>query len=456
MTRSFHFIAIGGAVMHQLAIYLHQQGHTVSGSDDTIFDPALSQLQNNGILPVQFGWFPEKINNKLDCVILGMHAKKDNPELRKAQQIGLKIYSFPAFIYEQSRNKKRVAIAGSHGKTTITAMIMHILSKTNIDFDYLVGSRIEGFETMVKISERAEVIILEADEYLSSAIDLRSKFLHYLPHVAVISGIAWDHVNVFPSFDGYLETFRNFIQSIPDDGKLIYYQLDEHLPKLAKDAKAGLLPYTGLETVERSGKTYVAFEGNEYPVNIFGKHNMENLKSALLVANQLDISSHEALNSMESFSGSAKRLELVYTDERNSMFIYRDFAHAPSKLKASMSALRQKYSQHHITGVFELHTYSSLQPDFLEGYEGSMKDADVRIVFLDEHALKIKGRDDIPDEVIERCFNDEIKVVRSSEILAGILSRGPSNKAVIALMSSGNFGGFNIDALKESFNPEFD
>ncbi|MCP4125138.1 MAG: peptidoglycan synthetase [Bacteroidetes bacterium] len=449
MTRSFHFIAIGGAVMHQLAIYLLQQGHSVSGSDDTIFDPALGQLRDSGILPEQFGWFPQKIHNKLDCVILGMHAKKDNPELLKAQQIGLKIYSFPAFIYEQSRSKKRVAIAGSHGKTTITAMIMHILSKTNIDFDYLVGSRIEGFETMVKISESAEVIILEADEYLSSAIDLRSKFLHYHPHIAVISGIAWDHVNVFPSFEGYLETFRNFIQSIHADGKLIYYNTDKHLPELVKSAEADLIPYTGFENLERSGKTYVSFEGNEYPVEIFGKHNMENLKSAVLVANQLGIPSHEALNSMESFSGSAKRLELVYTDESNSLFVYRDFAHAPSKLKASMSALRQKYNQHHITGVFELHTYSSLQPDFLEGYEGSMKDADVRIVFLDEHALKIKGREDIPDEVIERCFNDEIRVVRSSEILAGILSRGPSNKAVIALMSSGNFGGFNMNSLRE-------
>jgi len=450
MARSFHFIAIGGAVMHQLAIYLLQQGNKVSGSDDVIFDPALSQLKSHGILPESFGWYPEKVHGGLDCIILGMHAKQDNPELLRAQELGLNIYSFPEFIYRQSSNKKRIAIAGSHGKTTITAMIMHILRDVELDFDYMVGSRIEGFETMVRISDDAEVIILEADEYLSSAIDLRSKFLHYHPLIAVKRGIAWDHVNVFPTFEGYLQTFRKFISLIQPGGHLFFFEADQYLPEMVHSGKADAIGYSGFETEENIGQTNILHESIKYPVQIFGNHNMENLKAAVLVTEQLGISFARSLQAMRTFSGSAKRLELIHSNEAASTYIFRDFAHAPSKLRASVNALRQKYAEHHITGVFELHTYSSLQPDFLEGYAECMAGADKRIVFLDEHALKIKQRDDIPDEVIKQCFVDDVTVVRKAEDLKKILDSGPFSSSVIALMSSGNFGGLNINELQES------
>ncbi|MCB0501277.1 MAG: peptidoglycan synthetase [Bacteroidetes bacterium] len=451
MSQSFHFIAIGGAVMHQLAIYLHQQGDTITGSDDVIFDPAQSNLKQNGLLPAQMGWLEANIHPGLDGVILGMHAKADNPELIKAQQLGLKIYSFPEFIYERSKNKKRLVVAGSHGKTTITSMIMHILRSCDIQFDYLVGSQIKGFDTMVKISD-APIIVLEGDEYLSSPIDSSSKFLHYHPHIAIISGIAWDHINVFPSFEQYLQTFELFIQSIDKEGTLIYYKNDIEIPSLIKDVECKLIPYEAIHATYSDAFTKVKLAGETYNIQLFGDHNMENLNAALLACKQLGVSFATSLKMLESFEGSAKRLEVVYQDFHQNVFIYRDFAHAPSKLTASLKALRSKYPDYKIVAVFELHTYSSLQEDFLPFYADSLAPADVKAVFLDEHALKIKGKSDIKNELIQSAFNDiTLPVIRTKTDLERLVEQQPNENIVFAFMSSGNFAGFDINSWSNKF-----
>jgi UDP-N-acetylmuramate: L-alanyl-gamma-D-glutamyl-meso-diaminopimelate ligase len=450
MSRTFHFIAIGGAIMHQLAIYLQQQGNSITGSDDVIFDPALSQLKVHHLLPDTFGWDAERIHADIDIIILGMHAKADNPELIRAKALGLTIYSFPEFIYHASKNKKRVVIAGSHGKTSITSMVMHILQCANVDFDYLVGARIEGFDTMVKVSEESQMIILEGDEYLSSAIDRRSKFLHYFPDIAVISGIAWDHINVFPTMESYLDTFREFISTSADSGILFYYKNDSYLPSLAAKGKAEAIGYDGYHAEEKEGTTYIQYKGNSYPVQVFGQHNMENLKAAVLICKQLQIPEKDCLKYLQSFGGSAKRLELVHSDSEKDCHIYRDFAHAPSKLKASLSALRSKYPTSQLIGVFELHTFSSLQPEFLEQYAGTMATADIAIAFLDAHALKIKGKSDIADVTLKTSFHrEDIIVLRSASTLQETLLSSISGPVVIAFMSSGNFANINIPALYE-------
>lgn len=453
MTERLHFIAIGGAVMHQLAIYLHKQGNKVSGSDDVIFDPALSQLDAYGLLPPSFGWNADRITTELDGIILGMHAKPDNPELAKAQQLGIKIYSFPEFIYSRSTKKRRIAVAGSHGKTSITAMIMHILNRSGYDFDYLVGSRIEGFDTMVRISDEADLIVLEADEYLSSPIDRRSKFLHYKPDVAIISGIAWDHINVFPTFESYLDTFKAFIDTIDEHGQLIYYANDKHLPELVQHMSAEHRGYTGFPFRVEANSTWIDVDGRSYRMHVFGRHNMENMEAAVLACEAVGIDKHDALKSLEDFLGSAKRLELVYANEARQIYAYRDFAHAPSKLRATVNALRTRYADQTLIGVYELHTYSSLQPEFLKDYAGSLNEADQCYVFLDPHALQIKGRPDIADEVIRKAFGiPSLEIIRSKERLSEVLGTYQSDHTVFALMSSGNFGGFDLDSWKSKLS----
>jgi UDP-N-acetylmuramate: L-alanyl-gamma-D-glutamyl-meso-diaminopimelate ligase len=430
--------------MHQLAIYLHQQGNTVTGSDDVIFDPALGQLAAYGILPPAFGWHTERIKPDLDIVILGMHAKPGNPELEKALELQLPVCSFPEFIYERSRHKKRLVVAGSHGKTSITSMIMHILRHRGVDFDYLVGSRIEGFDTMVRISDSAPYIVIEGDEYLSSAIDPRSKFLHYHPHVAVISGIAWDHINVFPEFDRYLDTFREFISTMEAGGTLFYYGGDEYLPGLATDAPCIATPYRAYDWTEADGQTFILHDDRSYPVHVFGRHNMENIRAAVMMCAAIGIPEEEALAALADFRGSAKRLEEIFRDDERRIYVYRDFAHAPSKLQASIEALRQKYPDKHICALFELHTYSSLQPEFLDHYTHSMDPADSKAVCLDAHALQIKGRQDIPDDRITGAFCDNtIEILRNAGQIEAFVRRAPDRDVIFAFMSSGNFAGFD-------------
>ncbi len=444
----FHFIAIGGAVMHQLASHLKNQGNTITGSDDAIYEPAKSNLEKLGLMPAQVGWFPEKITTDIDAIILGMHAKADNPELVKAQELGLKIYSFPEFVFEQCKNKTRIAVAGSHGKTSITSMIMHMLRMNNKDFDYLVGAKLDGFDFMVKTSETAPYMIIEADEYLTSPLDLRSKFLHYHPHIAIISGIAWDHINVFPTFDEYLETFRKFISSIQPNGYLIYNADDEELVKMVNELqpKINLIPYQPFAFTAENDESILLYDEKEYPINVFGSHNFANLKSAFEVGKIVGLSEENILQSFQTFQGAAKRLEKIHDDKEKKLTIFRDFAHAPSKVKATVKAVRERYPTRKIIAIFELHTYSSLQENFIEHYAHSLDAADIRILFLDEEALKIKNKQDLDEMWLKEQFADEsIVVFKDAQQLKITINNETTSNCVILLMSSGNFAGMSLD-----------
>jgi UDP-N-acetylmuramate: L-alanyl-gamma-D-glutamyl-meso-diaminopimelate ligase len=447
----FHFIAIGGAVMHQLASHLGNQGNKITGSDDAIYEPAKSNLEKLGLMPESVGWFPDKITTEIDAIILGMHAKADNPELLKAQNLGLKIYSFPEFVFEQCKNKTRIAVAGSHGKTSITSMIMHMLRVNNKEFDYLVGAKLDGFDFMVKTSASAPLMVIEADEYLTSPLDLRSKFLHYQPHIAIISGIAWDHINVFPTFEEYLETFRIFIKSIQKNGYLIYNADDEVLVKmidelkLVLDKSIQLIPYFPFEFKSLNDESILLYDNKQFPVNVFGSHNFANLKSAFEVGKIIGLSEEQVLESFQTFQGAAKRLEKIYDNKEKQLTVFRDFAHAPSKVKATVKAVRERYAERKIIAVFELHTYSSLQENFIEHYAHSLDAADIRILFLDEEALKIKNKQDLDETWLKAQFADEsILVFKDAEKLKATINSETTDNCVVLLMSSGNFAGMSL------------
>ncbi|MBP6323815.1 MAG: peptidoglycan synthetase [Chitinophagales bacterium] len=443
----FHFIAIGGAVMHQLASHLKNQGNTITGSDDAIYEPAKSNLEKLGLMPEQTGWFPAKITADIDAIILGMHAKSDNPELVKAQKLGLKIYSFPEFVFEQCKHKTRIAVAGSHGKTSITSMIMHMLRVNNKEFDYLVGAKLDGFDFMVKTSETAPLMVIEADEYLTSPLDLRSKFLHYHPHIAIISGIAWDHINVFPTFDEYLETFRKFILSIQANGYLIYNAEDEELVRMVNELKPtiNLIPYKPFAFKSVDDESILLYDEKEFSINVFGSHNFANLKSAFEVGKIIGLSETQILESFQSFQGAAKRLEKIHDDKSKQLTVFRDFAHAPSKVRATVKAVRERYANRKIIAVFELHTYSSLQENFIEHYAHSLDAADVRILFLDEEALKIKNKQDLDETWLKEQFADEsILVFKDAAQLKEKINLETTDNCVILLMSSGNFAGMSL------------
>ena len=443
----FHFIAIGGAVMHQLASHLRNQGNKITGSDDAIYEPAKSNLEKLDLMPEQIGWFPAKITADIDAIILGMHAKADNPELVKAQELGLKIYSFPEFVFEQCKHKTRIAVAGSHGKTSITSMIMHMLRVNNKEFDYLVGAKLDGFDFMVKTSETAPIMVIEADEYLTSPLDLRSKFLHYHPHIAIISGIAWDHINVFPTFDEYLETFRKFILSIQANGYLIYNAEDEELVRMVNELKPtiNLIPYKPFAFKAVDDESILLYDEKEFSINVFGSHNFANLKSAFEVGKIIGLSETQILESFQTFQGAAKRLEKIHDDKAKQLTVFRDFAHAPSKVKATVKAVRERYANRKIIAVFELHTYSSLQENFIEHYAHSLDAADVRILFLDEEALKIKNKQDLDESWLKEQFADEsILVFKDAAQLKEKINLETTENCVILLMSSGNFAGMSL------------
>lgn len=443
-----HFIAIGGSIMHNLAISLRRNGHNVTGSDDEIFEPALTLLKNDGILPDTIGWDPSRITENLDAVILGMHAKKDNPELIRAQQLGINIYSFPAFVAEQIQNKTRVVIGGSHGKTTITGMIMHVLKACNINFDYLIGSRIEGFDLTVKITDDAPIIVIEGDEYLSSPLERIPKFHLYKPHIALLTGIAWDHINVFPTFENYVAQFAIFVDTIEPTGQLIYNIEDQYLRQIAQYADASLekLPYATPDYVVRDNKTFILQSGKERKLEIFGKHNLQNLEGARNVCNQLGVSDDDFYAAIQSFKGAAKRLEKVA--ETASSVIYKDFAHSPSKLTATTAALKEQYPKRRLVAVMELHTYSSLSKEFLSEYNGSMSQADVPVVFFNSHALNIKGLPPISAEVVKAAFGQEnIVVFTSGADLKQFLAGQNWQETNLLMMSSGNFDGLDLNLL---------
>jgi UDP-N-acetylmuramate: L-alanyl-gamma-D-glutamyl-meso-diaminopimelate ligase len=441
-----HFIAIGGSAMHNLAIAMHKKGFNVSGSDDEIFEPSKGRIAKYDLLPKEFGWFPDKITTDLDAIILGMHARIDNPELLKAQELGLKVYSYPEYIYEQSKNKTRVVIGGSHGKTSITSMILHVLGKLNIKFDYMVGAQLKGFETMVQITD-APIIILEGDEYLSSPIDRRPKFHLYHPNIALISGIAWDHINVFPTFENYVEQFSIFVSMIEKKGTLIYCKADAEVNKVAlltPNPDIDRIGYQTPENVIENGITSVLIHGNKIPLEIFGDHNLQNMEGARLVCNQLKIDDEQFYEAIQDFKGASKRLELIAKNDTTA--VYKDFAHSPSKLKATTQAVKQQYAERKVIACMELHTFSSLNSLFLKEYKDSMASADEAYVYYSNHTLEHKKLAAITPEEVKAAFaSDNVTIYNNSDELFEMLAAKDWDNSVLLLMSSGNFDGVNLD-----------
>ncbi len=445
-----HFIAIGGSAMHNLALALHQKGDTITGSDDEIFEPSKSRLQKAGLLPETFGWFPEKITPAIDAVILGMHAKADNPELLKAQELGLKIYSYPEYLYEHSKNKTRVVIGGSHGKTTITAMILHVLNYHNVSVDYMVGAQLEGFDTMVHLTNENDFIVLEGDEYLSSPIDRRPKFHLYKPNIALLSGIAWDHINVFPTFENYVEQFKIFVDSIVKGGSINYNEEDPEVVKVV-EASENTIRKIGYQTPEYSienGVTYLETPEGPMPIEVFGKHNLNNLAGAKWICQHLGVDEDDFYEAIATFKGASKRLEKIA--ESNSAVAYKDFAHSPSKVQATTKAVKAQYPERTLVACLELHTYSSLTPKFLKEYQGALDAADVAVVFYSPHAVEIKKLQPITQEQIAAAFKREDLIIYTDpqEFKSYLFNRDFKNSTLL-LMSSGNYGGLDFEEVKE-------
>lgn len=444
-----HLIAIGGSAMHNLALALQSIGHEVSGSDDEIYDPALSRLKNAGLLPEPMGWSADRITSDIEAIILGMHARKDNPELARALELGLKVYSYPEFIFEQAKDKKRIVIAGSHGKTSTTSMIMHVLKKAERDFDYLVGAQLEGFDMMVRLSS-APIMIIEGDEYLSSCIDPRPKFLHYKPDIAVLTGISWDHINVFPEFSNYLDQFRGFLDHLNSNAQLFYYQNDENILDLINERERSikLEAYNVLNGTDLQHYSHIVHEGNKVNLPFFGKHNMENMHAAYLVCESLGISLEEFLQHIQSFTGASKRLQPFIVQNNAAVFV--DFAHAPSKVKASVQAVKMQFSDMKIRAIFELHTFSSLNKQFLQEYRHSLKDADEAIIFYDAHTIEMKRMEALDKSLVSSSFDHpNLQVFDNKEPLAKALEEAEFQGFCTVFMSSGNFRGIDFKGMAE-------
>lgn len=441
-----HFISIGGSVMHQLAIALKNKGYLVTGSDDEIFEPSAGNLKNAGIFPKELGWNPDNVTSDLDAVILGMHAKADNPEIKKALELGLKVYSFPEYIYKESMDKIRIAIGGSHGKTTTTAMIMHVLKKMQLDFDYLVGAKLQGFDQSVKVTD-APVIVCEADEYPASTLQKVPKFHFLFPQIAVITGIAWDHINVFPTFENYLEQFTIFINKIEPNGVLIYNETDEELRQLIEKHKRSDLTYIPYQLPPHSivnGTTEISIGKEKTALLVFGEHNLLNLQAAYFVCQQLNIRDVDFAQAIADFSGASKRLELIASESE--INVYRDFAHAPSKVKASIDAVKAQFPKRRLIAVLELHTFSSLNADFMEQYAGVMDEADIAIVYYSRHALALKRMAFLDPEKVEMGFQKTgLEVITDRVLLEKRLRELSEKSANFLMMSSGNYD--NLDLL---------
>jgi UDP-N-acetylmuramate: L-alanyl-gamma-D-glutamyl-meso-diaminopimelate ligase len=443
-----HFIAIGGAVMHNLAIILKRKGYIVSGSDDEIFEPSRSRLSEHKLLPAESGWHPDKIDRNIDFIILGMHARKDNPELLRAIKLGIRIYSYPEYIYEVTRSKTRAVIGGSHGKTTITAMIMHTLNHHNLMFDYLVGAKIEGMDFMVGLSDDSKAAILEGDEYFSSPLDPAPKFFHYRPNIALISGIAWDHINVYPTFEEYLDQFRSFIRKIEPGGVLIYNADDVYLKKMVKQLGDGVkaIPYSAHPHENDNGIINLLYNDKKIPVMVFGEHNMQNINGARLVCNQLGIKDSKFYEAISTFKGAANRLQLIGSNDYTS--IYSDFAHSPSKLEATVKAVKIHFPGRALVACMELHTFSSLNKIFLGNYKGTMNLADVPIVYFNPHTLIQKRLDMLAEDEVRTAFGLRGLMVftEPGALVAELISMDWKDRNLL-MMSSGNFSGININEL---------
>ncbi len=455
-----HFIAIGGSAMHNLAIALKLKGYKISGSDDEIFEPSKSRLKKHGILPTNFGWDANKITSDIDEIILGMHARVDNPELLRAQELGIRIYSYPEYLYEQSKDKQRIVIGGSHGKTTITAMILHVFQNLNIACDYMVGAKLDGFDVMVKLTQEAKYMIIEGDEYLTSPIDRRPKFHLYMPNIALLSGIAWDHINVFPTFNNYLEQFKTFIKLIDKKGALVYCDNDIELRNIVKDTAPELkkLPYNIPEHyIDNVGITHIIDNNMDIPLKIFGNHNLMNLTGAGLVCQQIGISKEDFYKSIQSFTGASNRLELIA--ENKSTKVFKDFAHSPSKLKATTNAVKYQFKNRKLVACMELHTFSSLKAEFLSHYANAMDSADIAIVYFNPHTIEHKKLPPISIEQVKEGFarNDLIVFTESSHLQEYLKKLDYSNKNLL-IMTSGNLDGVDLkkfgQEIVDNYNPK--
>jgi len=445
-----HFIAIGGSAMHNLALALHAKGYEVTGSDDEIFEPSKSRLQAKGLLPDSFGWNPDNITSDIDAIILGMHAKSDNPELIKAQELHLKIYSYPEFLYEQSKDKTRVVIGGSHGKTTITSMILHVMHYHNREVDYMVGAQLEGFDTMVHLTEDNDFMVLEGDEYLSSALDRRPKFHLYKPNIALLSGIAWDHINVFPTFENYVSQFEIFLNEITEGGAIIYNEEDSTVDSVVKGTTNTIkkYPYTTPQYQVYDGETLLDTPEGPMPIEVFGKHNLNNLEGARWICQLMGIDADDFYEAIASFKGASKRLEKIA--ETSNAVAFKDFAHSPSKVKATSQAVKDQYNSKKLVACLELHTYSSLTPAFLKEYQGALDAADVAVVFYSPHAVAIKKLDPISEAQIREAFQrDDLIVYTEPNHFQDFLKSQTFENTALLLMSSGNYGGLNFEDVKE-------
>lgn len=449
--KRLHFIAIGGAAMHNLAIAVSKKpDHVVTGSDDEIFEPSRSRLEAAGLLPSAIGWFPEKITTELDAVIVGMHARADNPELIRAKELGIDVYSFPEYLYHQTRKKIRVVIGGSHGKTTTTGIVLHVLKKLNRAADYMVGAQLEGFDTMVKFSYDSQIAVFEGDEYLTSPIDPRPKFHLYRPHIALLTGIAWDHINVFPTFENYVEQFKIFADQIERDGRLIYFEGDEQLRIIAENVRPDIvtMPYNTPEYVIENGITNIVYKGEKYPLRVFGEHNLQNIQGARMICKQLGIKETEFLKAIEDFSGASNRLQKVA--ETSVSVAFKDFAHSPSKLRATVNAVKEQYADRKLVACMELHTFSSLQENFLPQYKGCMDKADVAYVYFNPEVIAHKRLQPISVDQVKAAFGKEnLEVLTDAAELAAKLKKIDYSGKALLMMSSGTFSGLDIAAFEK-------
>lgn len=448
--RKIHFIAMGGAAMHNLALAMHEHpDYEVSGSDDEFFEPSRSRLAAKGLLPAEIGWHPERITSDMYAVIVGMHATQDNPELLRAKELGLRIYSFPEYLYERTRTKTRVVVGGSHGKTTTTAMILYVLRKVGIEADYMVGAQIEGFENMVRLSPTSRIAVFEGDEYLASPMDPRPKFHLYKPHIALLTGIAWDHINVFPTFENYVSQFARFTELIEPQGRLIYYDGDPELCKIAEHLRRDIVafPYHTPEAKVENGITYIKKHNNEYiPLHIFGEHNLQNLKAAFLACHALGITDSQFYAAIADFTGATNRLEKIC--ETAGSVAYKDFAHSPSKLRATVHAVREQYPDKKLVACMELHTFSSLTAEFLPQYAHCMDEADVAFVYFNPEVISHKRLQEITSVDVQSAFaNDKVRVFTDSRQLQEALCSLDYHQTALLMMSSGNFSGIDVKAF---------
>ena len=445
-----HFIAIGGSAMHNLALALHLKGDPITGSDDEIFEPSKGRLEARGLLPDTFGWFPEKITSDIDAIILGMHAKADNPELLKAEELGISIYSYPEFLYEQSKNKTRVVIGGSHGKTTITSMILHVMHYHDKEVDYMVGAQLEGFDVMVKLTNENDFIVLEGDEYLSSPIDRRPKFHLYKPNIALLSGIAWDHINVFPTYENYVEQFEVFLNQITNGGAIIYNEEDSEVKRVVEESASAIkrYPYGTPSYSVEDGQTLLDAPEGHMPIEVFGKHNLNNLEGARWICQLMGVDADDFYEAISTFKGASKRLEKIAESTRS--VAYKDFAHSPSKVKATTEALKNQYPDRELLACLELHTYSSLNPDFLKEYKGALDAADKAVVFYSPHAVQVKKLHPISEKQIAESFErEDLLIFTDPAGFKDFLFGQNFEDTSLLLMSSGDYGGLDFNELKK-------